>query len=473
MYRSTQAIHMLTKPQVFYDDTYKQALGYQNLFNLKKAQRIQPTLYDGSVIVKEYVVISMIDDEEILILEEKRRSKMLDKQNDPILIEKKIKISPIDYLKLNKIKKDFGKRFVTQKELSAEQAFWLKHSSLSETPVKSHTPVRVEAPSELPKGLKKEREHLKSIYKDQFDSIRKTRVQSKEHCDSLIAQFNAKSVENSDLNAQLQEKVFTIAALKNELKKLKGKNVVDIAISKPSAAIALGMFKLDIEPISHILKNNRDAHEFYIEKTIENTNTLHGFIEHARTQNPSEPLLESACMFTKHIQELSSPRSYKLKYQKDHLCSACALSKSKKHSHKPKAEDSIQEKHYVLHMDLCRPMRVQSINGRKYILVIVDDFPQFTWVKFLRSKDEVPEFIIKFLKMIQVRLNAIVRNIRTYNGIEFVNQTLKSYYEEVGISHQTFVAHTPQQNSVVERRNRTLVEAARTMLIFLKALLFL
>ncbi|GJZ76313.1 retrovirus-related pol polyprotein from transposon TNT 1-94, partial [Tanacetum coccineum] len=153
-------------------------------------------------------------------------------------------------------------------------------------------------------NLRKEREHLKSIYKDQFDSIRKTRVQSKEHCDSLIAQINAKSVENSDLNAQLQEKVFAITALKNELRKLKGKNVVDTAVSKPNATIAPGMFKLDIEPISHRLKNNRDAHEVYIEKTIENTDTLRGFVERARTQNPSEPLLESACMFTKHVQEL-------------------------------------------------------------------------------------------------------------------------------------------------------------------------
>ncbi|GKE53982.1 retrovirus-related pol polyprotein from transposon TNT 1-94 [Tanacetum coccineum] len=162
-----------------------------------------------------------------------------------------------------------------------------------------------------------------------------------------------------------------------------------------------------------------------------------------------------------------------LKYLKDHLCSACAIGKSKKHSHKPKAEDSIQEKLYLLHMDLCGPMRVQSINGRKYILVIVDDFSQFTWVKFLRSKDEVPEFVIKFLKMIQVRLNATIRNIRTDNDTEFVNQTLRDYYEEVGISHQTSVAHTLQQNGVVERRNRTLVEAARTMLIFSKAPLFL
>ncbi|GKA32045.1 hypothetical protein Tco_0718412 [Tanacetum coccineum] len=133
---------------------------------------------------------------------------------------------------------------------------------------------------------------------------RKTRVQSKEYCDSLIAQINAKSVKNSDLNAQLQEKVFAITALKNELRKLKGKNVVNTAVLKPTATIAPGMFNLDIEPIYPRLKNNRDAHEVYIEKTIEYTDTVHGFVESARTQNPSEPLLESACMFTKHVQEL-------------------------------------------------------------------------------------------------------------------------------------------------------------------------
>ncbi|GJT15460.1 hypothetical protein Tco_0874166 [Tanacetum coccineum] len=476
------------------------------------------------VIAKEHAVIFVIDDEEILILEEESRSKMLNKQIDPISIVKKINIYPIDYSKLNKIKEDFRKRFVTQKKLYAEQAFWLKHSSLSETPVTSHTPVRIEAPSELPKrltsdaitagswgfehakecfvteiipflkvlkdtfnafdktlldeiievqnvfnqmeaavdqcfvdknvfeiqikqlridndkllnqimsqeivhivansmdilGVKKScvnncnkcleletellkkkdfiekeaydklvksysnlekhcisleletqlnqeifqrensgenlnaltfnqlfeinelkaqsqekdmvirklkdrikslsvKEGVENVKKDideietinielehnQFDSIRKICVQSKEHCGSLIAQINAKSVENSDLNAQLQEKVFAITTLKNELRKLKGKNVVNTVVSKPNATIAPGMFKLDIEPISPRLKNNRDAHKVYIEKTIEYTDTLRGFVESARTQNPSEPLLESACMFTKHVQEL-------------------------------------------------------------------------------------------------------------------------------------------------------------------------
>nr|GFB25779.1 integrase, catalytic region, zinc finger, CCHC-type, peptidase aspartic, catalytic [Tanacetum cinerariifolium] len=111
----------------------------------------------------------------------------------------------------------------------------------------------------------------------------------------------------------------------------------------------------------------------------------------------------------------------------------------------PKSEDTNKEKLYLLHMDLCGPMRVKSVNGKKYILVIVDDYSRFTWVKILRSKDETPMFIIiKFLKMIQVRLNVPVRRIRIVNETEFVNQTLRDYYEEVGISHETSVARSPQ-----------------------------
>ncbi|GJW46659.1 retrovirus-related pol polyprotein from transposon TNT 1-94 [Tanacetum coccineum] len=90
-----------------------------------------------------------------------------------------------------------------------------------------------------------------------------------------------------------------------------------------------------------------------------------------------------------------------------------------------------------------------------------------------RSKDEAPDFIIKFLKMIQVRLKTPVRRIRIDNETEFVNQTLREYYEKFGISYETFVAHSPQQNGVVEKRNYTLIEATRTILIYAKALLFL
>nr|GEW45604.1 hypothetical protein [Tanacetum cinerariifolium] len=113
-----------------------------------------------------------------------------------------------------------------------------------------------------------------------------------------------RSLENSDLYAQLQEKFFAITTLKTELRKINGKNGVNTVVSKPNATLALGMFKLEIEPVFARLKNNRDAHEVYIDKTIEYADTLCGFIERARTQYPSEPLLESTCMFTKHVQEL-------------------------------------------------------------------------------------------------------------------------------------------------------------------------
>ncbi|GKD18134.1 retrovirus-related pol polyprotein from transposon TNT 1-94, partial [Tanacetum coccineum] len=105
----------------------------------------------------------------------------------------------------------------------------------------------------------------------------------------------------------------------------------------------------------------------------------------------------------------------RLKLEKDHLCSVCAMGKSKKQSHKPKSEDTNQEKLYLLHMDLCGPIRVASVNGKKYILVIVKDYSQFIWVKFLASNNEAPDFIIKFLKMIQVRLNATLLHDRKPN----------------------------------------------------------
>nr|GEV88868.1 retrovirus-related Pol polyprotein from transposon TNT 1-94 [Tanacetum cinerariifolium] len=102
----------------------------------------------------------------------------------------------------------------------------------------------------------------------------------------------------------------------------------------------------------------------------------------------------------------------RLKFEKDHLCSTCQLRKSQKYSHKPKFENTNLEVLNTLHMDLCGPMRLKIINGKKYILVIVDDYFRFTWVKFLRSKDETLEFVIKFLKKIQVGLNKTVKYIQ-------------------------------------------------------------
>ncbi|GKA72577.1 hypothetical protein Tco_0778793 [Tanacetum coccineum] len=129
------------------------------------------------------------------------------------------------------------------------------------------------------------------IEKYVYDKLFKSYSTLEKHCISL------------ELATQLNQEIFQKdnSTLKNGLRKLKGKNIVDTTVSKP---ITPGMFMLDIEPISHGLKNNRDAHEDYLKKTIENTDTIHGLVECARKQNPSEPLLDSACRYTKQVQKL-------------------------------------------------------------------------------------------------------------------------------------------------------------------------
>ncbi|GJZ09885.1 retrovirus-related pol polyprotein from transposon TNT 1-94 [Tanacetum coccineum] len=162
----------------------------------------------------------------------------------------------------------------------------------------------------------------------------------------------------------------------------------------------------------------------------------------------------------------------KLKFVKDHLCSSCELGKAKRKSFHTKTTPSSKRRLQLLHMDLCGPMRVESINGKKYVLVIVDDYSRYTWTHFLRSKDETPEVLIDFLTLIQRGLHAQVRTVRTDKGTEFLNKTLHAYFAKEGIRHETSTARTPEQNGVVERRNRTLVEAARTMLSAAKVPLF-
>ncbi|GKA65939.1 retrovirus-related pol polyprotein from transposon TNT 1-94 [Tanacetum coccineum] len=131
------------------------------------------------------------------------------------------------------------------------------------------------------------------------------------------------------------------------------------------------------------------------------------------------------------------------KYGKDHLCLACERGKSKKASHPPKLVPSDHFKLELLHMDLCGPIRVALINGKKYILVIVDDYSRYTWVYFLHSKDETPEIIKKFIAQAQLNYKAKVCKIRTDNGTEFKNATLKAHYEKLGIMQQFSTARTP------------------------------
>nr|GEX84482.1 hypothetical protein [Tanacetum cinerariifolium] len=146
----------------------------------------------------------------------------------------------------------------------------------------------------------------------------------------------------------------------------------------------------------------------------------------------------------------------KLKYVKNQLCSSCELSKAKRSSLKSKVILISKGRLNLLHMDLCCPMRVASINGKKYILVIVDDYSRYTWTLFLRSKDETSKVLKEFLTIIQRNIQALVITVRTDRGTEFLNKTLNAFLKKEGIEHQTSTARTPEQNDIVERRNHTL-----------------
>nr|GEZ03184.1 integrase, catalytic region, zinc finger, CCHC-type, peptidase aspartic, catalytic [Tanacetum cinerariifolium] len=132
----------------------------------------------------------------------------------------------------------------------------------------------------------------------------------------------------------------------------------------------------------------------------------------------------STNLYTINLHEMTSAspiclmaRLLKFKYHKEHLCPSCEQGKSKSASHPPKPVPNSRQRLHLLHMDLCGPMRIASINGKRYVLVIVDDYSRYTWVHFLRSKDEAPAVIITFLKRITVLLQSPVIIIRTDNDI--------------------------------------------------------
>nr|GFB55211.1 hypothetical protein [Tanacetum cinerariifolium] len=175
----------------------KQALGFQNPRYLKKAQQLKPNLYDGSVIGKSDVIV-LPDSEDTLMHAEESRSKMIEKQNDPQMIEKKVITKPIDYASLNQLSTDFNTRFVPQTKSYAEQAFWSQYSVQTDDPNLSGTTI-VEVSKELPKV-----------------SMRDT-VSSSESAPTFAELF-----EINELKAQIQEKHTVILKLKEKLKSFSG-----------------------------------------------------------------------------------------------------------------------------------------------------------------------------------------------------------------------------------------------------------
>ncbi|GJZ50954.1 hypothetical protein Tco_0605469 [Tanacetum coccineum] len=334
-----------------------------------KAQQLEPKLYDGNVI-KNASAIVIPDSEETLVLTEESRSKMLLKQHDPMMLEKKNSMNspepalssrptkvkvPKELPKVNmvntslkKLKYHLAGFDVVVKERTTTKAITegsdnsvsnqsapsfdqlfelneLKAQSQEKDTVIKKLKERIKSLSgkmnedKIKKDLEEietinieldhrvskliaENEHLKQTYKQLYDSIKPARIRSKEQCDDLINQVNLKSVEISDLNASLQEKVLVITALKDDLRKLKGKALVDNVVTKHT--IDPEMLKIDVEPITPKLLNKKTAHSAYIKHTQEEAAVLRDLVEHVKSKYPLDHSLESACRYAKLIQEL-------------------------------------------------------------------------------------------------------------------------------------------------------------------------
>nr|GEZ01205.1 retrovirus-related Pol polyprotein from transposon TNT 1-94 [Tanacetum cinerariifolium] len=317
----------------------------------------------------------------------------------------------------------------------------------------------------------KENAHLKTTYKNLFDFINVTQTQTKTITDSLQQKLHDTIYENAKLRAQLFDKVSKQKDITKGVDNTARTKRPQPRSNRKNDKVPSASKRVDL------VKGNRTTNLYTINLHEMASASLICFMARATStkswlwhQRLSHPNFDTINDLAKNDLVTGLP---KLKYHKEHLCPSCEQGKSKKASYPPKPVPNSKQRLHLLHMNLCGLMRVKSINGKRYVLMIVDGYSHYTWVDFLRSKDEAPEEMKIFLKKITVLIQAPVIIVSTKNSTKFKNQVIQEYFNSVGISHQAFSVRTPQQNRVVERRNRTLVEAARTMLIFFHAPLFL
>nr|GEZ71470.1 integrase, catalytic region, zinc finger, CCHC-type, peptidase aspartic, catalytic [Tanacetum cinerariifolium] len=300
-------------------------------------------------------------------------------------------------------------------------------------------------------SLIKELDNVKIEYRKLFDYIKTTRSQTQKEIDELIAHVFEKTYACGAIRAENQNLLFIISELIIRLKNVER----EVAFCSKTCYLRnlegddllTGGHESNLYTIS--ISNMAASSPVCLMSKASSTNS---WLWHHRLSHLNFGTINDLTRLDLVDGLL------KFKYQKDHLCSACERGKSKKASLLPKLVSSDNSKLELLHMDLCGPMRVASVNGKKYILVIVDDYSRYTWVYFLHSKDETLKIIKKFIARAKLNYKDKVCKIRIENGTEFKNATLKAHYEKLGIVQQFSTARTPQQNGVVERRNHTLVE---------------
>ncbi|GJY29925.1 retrovirus-related pol polyprotein from transposon TNT 1-94, partial [Tanacetum coccineum] len=484
---------MLTKPQFFYDNTTKQALGFQNPFYLQKAQQSKPKLYVGDIIVKTNPIV-IPDSEETLALAEESRSKMLLKHKDNMMLEKE-----------------------------------KQNSVNSSEPTLSIRPTNVEVPKELPKvsmvntSLKKLKHHLAN-----FDVVVKERTTPTAITEGVKQSTSASGSQPSGNTKKDKIQQTPSSTLKNKVeahpRKVKSSLKNKDCVVAPKGTAHVQHSKLNANYELKCVKCNgcmlSDNHDLCVLDFINNVNAR-AKSRSVKKNSKRKVWKPTGKVFT-NIGYIWRPtgRTFTI------VGNACPLTRITTTTEVPlrksSALDNKTPKPVVTLVYSRKPRKSKTsvpVNNYKVIKSVTanNSEPSQSWGSIVSNvlqviqivlwyldsgcskhmtgdRSQLTNFVNKFLGTVKFGNDHVVKimgygdyqignvtisrvyyveGLGTDNGTEFVNQTLREYYEKVGISHETSVARSPQQNGVVERRNRTLIEAARTMLIYAKAPLFL
>nr|GEW83093.1 hypothetical protein [Tanacetum cinerariifolium] len=482
-----ETVHMIMPSK---DNLYngRKGIGFENPSNFEKAKDLRPMLYDEKVIGLGYTLMFLTHSDEALEIEKYKRSR-----------ENKIEFA-YDYRNLNasyvneKINflDDYFQEIINLDIKKIDSPFQ-QTSSLK--PYVSNVileKIIIDLEDEVVSLLEKEKSNLKTIksfkskgFESSENAIFESENQSENDCH--VVEKECDQVENPKVIAPGMFKLSvsqSVSPISMSKTSCESKNVENTFSSvrrpKNSGVIwkkkwSSNTFNVDLSAVSLLKLNknvmrysrkdllsclevtfrkstcfvrNEDGVDFLTGDSLSNLYTI---ALNKVASNSLTCLLEKASSLQSWLwhQRLSHLNFAtinnlvknnlvqglpKMKFKKDHLCSACEQGKIHRKHHKSKTAFASNKPLYLLHMDLCGSMHVESINGKRYVLVV---------------------------------------RVRTDNGMEFMNKTLAKFFDEVGITQQFFAARTPQQNGVVERKNRTLVESARTMLTFANLPLFL
>nr|GEZ40031.1 retrovirus-related Pol polyprotein from transposon TNT 1-94 [Tanacetum cinerariifolium] len=426
--QSIQTIHMMA-PRV---STYNGRPTFANPRYPKQAQSEIPCLYAFPYDQNTHANRLILDGEETLALEQESRSKL-----------NKDSMRPYDYTKLNSLYEIFKPPTQDYETYKSRQAYnvmtnninnfkqivddaWFKHSKDLFCALTAHDMEILIQTCLMPLAIKTQSDSLKFVHE----------LKQEMHADLKYVESLEKEIDELESDKAKFLDMYDVI-----LQECVSKDVMCsylMSLSDLDAIAELQCMYLHKVKECECLAQRLSKQTEFVSKKV-HTELLQRFAKVEKHSISLEIALQN-CKEQKDI-VIGLP---KLKYAKDQLCSSCELSKAKRSSFKSKAVLSSKGRLNLLHMDLCGPMRVASINGKKYILVIVDDYSRYTWTLFLHSKDETPEVLKYFLTMIQRNLQASVITVRTDRGTEFLNKTLNAFFKEEGIEHQTSTARTPE-----------------------------